>query len=387
MRILALIITLLISSPGQAQMIFADTAWEAALQMARESGKPIFIDAYTQWCGPCKWMAAHIFTREDVGGFYNRHFINIKMDMEQGEGLLFASAYEVARYPTYLFINAGGDMLHRGLGRMSALQFLELGAAALDSTRQLGTLKRAYEAGQRSPQSIRAYARALQSAGYGQPAAIALEYLEQQEDWASPENLRLIAELAPPDANHPMYRFLAQNRQLACRHVDSSMVDNALKAGVGVKISKEGISEDLEITAAFREIFPETSRPYAIEYQLQQLRHSREEQDRQRYIELALELDDNYPIGDGSLLQAMAWTFMIFSKDGNHLLRARKWAELALELEDNYETNTLMAAVCLRLKDKPAGILHAERAIGQGKNEGVDTRMPESLLNSLRELE
>ncbi len=387
MRILALIIMLQFSSPGQAQMTFADTTWEAALQMARESGKSIFIDAYTQWCGPCKWMAAHIFTREDIGSFYNRHFINIKMDMEQGQGLLFASAYELGRYPTYLFINAGGDMLHRGLGRMDALQFLELGAAALDSTRQLGALKRAYEAGQRSPHSMRAYARALQSAGYGDPAAIALEYLEQQEDWASPENLKLIAELAPPEINHPMYRFLAQNRRLAYQYLAPSTVDNALKSGVGVKISKENISEESEITTAFQEIFPEKGRYYAIAYQLQQLRHSREEEDRQRYIQLALELDDGYPIEDSRLLQSLAWAFMAFSKEGSHLLRARKWAERALELEDKHETNNLMAAVCLRLKDKTAGIPHAERAIGQGKKEGVDTRMPEGLLNSLRELE
>ncbi|MCO6492467.1 MAG: thioredoxin family protein [Phaeodactylibacter sp.] len=383
----ALIAILLSSTLAYGQMAILDTTWEATLQMARDSGKPIFVDAFTQWCGPCKWMAAHVFVREDVGDFFNHHFISTKMDMEHGEGLLFARAYDVSRYPTFLFINAKGDMLHRGLGRMSATQFLELGAAALDSTRQVGTLERAYRAGDRSPQMMRAYARALHKAGYGDPAAIALEYLEEQNDWAAPENLKLIAELAPPDVSHAMYRFLAENRRLAYQFADAILVDQTLKAGVEMKLRKEDINDENEITAAFQEIWPEKGRQYALEYQLNHLRHSKEENDRRRFIALALELDDNYVIEDAQLLQRLAWAFLIFSQEEAHLLRAFDWAKQALKIEDNCEINTLAAAACLRLKEKNFGIRCAERAIELGNKEGVDTRMPESLLKDLQELE
>ncbi|MCB9048122.1 MAG: thioredoxin family protein [Lewinellaceae bacterium] len=387
MRTFLLITALFFCTSAQSQMAILDTTWEATLQMAKESGKPIFVDAYTQWCGPCKWMAAHTFTREDVGAFYNQHFINVKMDMEHGEGLLFARAYEVDRYPTFLFIDGRGGLLHRGLGRMSALQFLELGAAALDSTRQLGALMRAYQAGERSPLSMRAYARALHKAGYGDPTAIAQEYLQQQEDWATPENLQLIAELAPPDVHHPMFRFLAQNRRLAYQHVDPFLVDQSLKAGISVKISKEEITQEPLITGAFQEVFAEKGRQYAIEYQLQQLRRSQEEEGRQRYIALALELDESYPIEDSRLLQSLAWTFMMFSQEDGPMQQACQWAERALKIEDNCDTNTLMAATCMRLKKKETGIRYARRAIELGKREGVDIRMPESLLESLQQLE
>ena len=106
-------------------------------------------------------------------------------------------------------------MLHRG-HLHGAQQFLELGAAALDSTRQLGTLERAYDTGNRSSQTMRLHARApCTILGCGSLTTIALEYLEQQqEDWATSENLQLIAELAPPDIHHPMFQFLAQNRRL-----------------------------------------------------------------------------------------------------------------------------------------------------------------------------
>ncbi|MCB0562753.1 MAG: thioredoxin family protein [Phaeodactylibacter sp.] len=66
MRILALITISFCNTLIYSQLAILDTAWKATLQMARESGKPIFADACTQWCGPCKWMAAHTFTREGV---------------------------------------------------------------------------------------------------------------------------------------------------------------------------------------------------------------------------------------------------------------------------------------------------------------------------------
>ena len=109
--------------------------------------------------------------------------------------------------------------------------------------------------------------------------------------------------------------------------------------------------------------------------------------DRRRFIALALELDDNYVIEDAQLLQRLAWTFLIFSQEEAHLLQACDWAKQALKIEDNCEINTLVAAACLRLKEKNFGIRCAKRAIELGKKEGVDTRMPESLLKDLQELE
>ena len=46
----------------------------------------IFLDAYASWCGPCKMLQKNVFTKKAVGDFYNSKFINVKMDMEKGEG-------------------------------------------------------------------------------------------------------------------------------------------------------------------------------------------------------------------------------------------------------------------------------------------------------------
>ena len=81
--------TLLISIFTMAQdnsIEFIDNDFAKAKEAAKKSGKLIFVDAYTTWCGPCKWMAANKFTNDTIAEFYNKNFISLKMDMEKGDG-------------------------------------------------------------------------------------------------------------------------------------------------------------------------------------------------------------------------------------------------------------------------------------------------------------
>ena len=57
------------------------------LETASVLNKPIFIDCYTTWCGPCKYLSTSVFPDKKVGEFYNENFICLKFDMEKGEGL------------------------------------------------------------------------------------------------------------------------------------------------------------------------------------------------------------------------------------------------------------------------------------------------------------
>ena len=92
--------------------------WEKVLELATREGKCIFMDCYTSWCGPCKALAKDVFTRRDVGDFFNANFINVKYDMEKGEGKALRKRYQehIIGYPTLLLLDEGGDVLHRMAG-------------------------------------------------------------------------------------------------------------------------------------------------------------------------------------------------------------------------------------------------------------------------------
>ena len=90
------------------------TTWAEAVAKAKAENKLIFIDFYTQWCGPCLNMAQTVFSLPTVGYYYNQTFINLKIDAEEGEGITLAKKYGVRSYPTYAFIDpATEEIVHR----------------------------------------------------------------------------------------------------------------------------------------------------------------------------------------------------------------------------------------------------------------------------------
>lgn len=116
----------------QAQGInFFKGTWAEALETAQAENKPIFVDAYTVWCGPCKYMAAQVFPVDSVGAYYNENFINYKYDMEKGDGPKFAEKYRVTAYPTLLYINPDGKVLLREMGAKQPEPFINAGKKAM----------------------------------------------------------------------------------------------------------------------------------------------------------------------------------------------------------------------------------------------------------------
>lgn len=106
-------------------------------QKALEQKKPLFVDVFTTWCGPCKRLTAETFTDSAVGAYFNQHFINYKIDAEKGEGPGFANRYRVGSYPTVLFINpSDGAELKKMIGFRPAEPFLDDVMTLLDPHHQ-----------------------------------------------------------------------------------------------------------------------------------------------------------------------------------------------------------------------------------------------------------
>ena len=136
---------------GQAQGIhFFQGTWSETIKKAASENKLIFIDFYTQWCGPCYNMAKDVFTKSEVGQFYNQHFINVKIDAENGEGIELAKKYKVRSYPTYAYIDPQTEeMVHRSSSRQSAEQFIYTAQSALTPHLRSFYLDEEYQKGNR----------------------------------------------------------------------------------------------------------------------------------------------------------------------------------------------------------------------------------------------
>jgi len=142
-RLLAACLLLITFSVNAAEIKFLENpTWISVLEQAKKENKIIFLDAYATWCGPCKQMDAETYTNQAVADFYNANFINVKYDMEKGEGSMLADRYYVSAYPNLVFINPDGVMLHKGVGFLTADEFLELAKTAKNPETQYYTLKK-----------------------------------------------------------------------------------------------------------------------------------------------------------------------------------------------------------------------------------------------------
>ncbi|MEO1627140.1 MAG: thioredoxin family protein [Bacteroidota bacterium] len=175
---------------------FFHGSWEEALEKARKEEKPIFVDAYAEWCGPCKRMARTVFTNEAVGDFYNKYFINLKLDVEKAAGQTFVAKYPVRAFPTLYYIDAEGKVIVNTKGARNVEQFLDLGRKALDKNDDSAKYAKAYEEGDRDPDLIYKYVRSLNKAS--KPSIkIANEYLQTQKGQLDSDfNLKFLLEAA-----------------------------------------------------------------------------------------------------------------------------------------------------------------------------------------------
>ncbi len=126
-KLFFVLIALFVSAAAMAQsggVNFRDIDFAAAKRTSASEGKPIFMDAYASWCGPCKNMATNVFTQDAVGKFINGNFIPVKYDMEKGEGPQLRSDYGVKAYPTFLILDSEGKELARVVGGAPAEEFI-----------------------------------------------------------------------------------------------------------------------------------------------------------------------------------------------------------------------------------------------------------------------
>ena len=94
-----------------AQITFFEGTFEEAVEKAKKEKKELFVDFYADWCQPCKLMASQVFTLPEVGEYFNKNFLSLKINVEALENKTIVQKYKVNVLPTLLFINGKGEVV------------------------------------------------------------------------------------------------------------------------------------------------------------------------------------------------------------------------------------------------------------------------------------
>ncbi|MGB3798713.1 MAG: thioredoxin family protein, partial [Lewinella sp.] len=192
-----LFVGLCLTAQGDQRIAFETGPWSETLRQAKEVDKPVFLFAYTESCGYCRQMEKEVFTDSTVAAYYNDNFLSYRIDIEDGgAGEALKDQYGITGYPTYLFFDADGELLHQSGSAKPADAFIQDAKDAGDPNKAVFSLKRRYDEGDRSPGLLYNYATVLTN--YNQvdspEETVAAEYLATQspEQLASDNNLTLL---------------------------------------------------------------------------------------------------------------------------------------------------------------------------------------------------
>lgn len=145
-----------------AQTNFEELTLAKALEKAKAENKLVFVDTYTSWCMPCKYMANTIFPKSEMGEYLNPRFVCVKYNTEEGEGAEIMKRYEISAFPTFLILNTEGEVQHKIVGGSeTAEDFIKRVAEGLDGDKAIGILAAKYGRGDRDVELLVKYARAL----------------------------------------------------------------------------------------------------------------------------------------------------------------------------------------------------------------------------------
>jgi len=87
--------------------------FKKALAKAKKSGRPIIVDFYADWCGPCREMEETTF--QDAGiSKLSRNFIAVRVNVDDNAEL--ADQYGVSSIPDVRLLDAGGNQITRMIG-------------------------------------------------------------------------------------------------------------------------------------------------------------------------------------------------------------------------------------------------------------------------------
>ncbi|MDD5895098.1 MAG: thioredoxin domain-containing protein [Prevotellaceae bacterium] len=141
-----------------AQTEFRHVSFDEAKAAAKAESKLLFIDFYTEWCGPCKRMANEIFPQKPVGDYLNPKFVCVKINAEKGEGVELANKYKITAYPTFIVADATGKEMGKFEGGRDIDGLRTEIERIIDPSKSPDVVRSRYDSGERTPDVVLNYA-------------------------------------------------------------------------------------------------------------------------------------------------------------------------------------------------------------------------------------
>jgi hypothetical protein len=315
--------------------------------------------------------------------FYNQNFINLKIDMEKGEGVQLAQKYSVRAYPTLLFVDEAGKLVANAVGGRQSPQFIDLGKNALNKYDKSGEYAAQYEAGDRSQELLRKYAYALLGSKK-EHLKIANEYFKGETNLTTEENLKAIFDFAT-EADSRVFDLLLEHKTaiialksetLFAKKVENACMQTVKKAAeFEVPTLLDDAKNKMKKAFPANKAFPlQADQTYALAMNNVELYLSASKKYLSKFAKT------NYAEWDKAAMTVLAK----FPENESAVATAEKWAKTAANRGNLSDFYLHYAKILFQQNKTDAAIEAANKAKTLAAAEQKDTRMIDDFLNVLK---
>ncbi len=357
---------------------FTDLSWEDVLVKAKKENRVIFLDTYTDWCMPCKRLEKEVFPQKRLGEYFNKNFINVRLNMETPLGEKLKEKYLVFVFPTMLLINPDETLLNRTTGFKTVNNLIKFGKTAFGSRNTESYLLRQYANGVRKPELLLKLVELKYKLEDGSHEQYADEYMKTQNDWATEENFSFIFKyLSSVDSE--IFEYFADNSDAFRNTFGGDVVDKKIEALLKKYIYDSEKEPSLEeIQSLFLKLYPSKGQRLASHYRL---KYYREHGDRPNFAIAVLDHYKKFPSKDPSELSEISYTFSKISDDKTQLKQALKLAKKAKKFEKSYSSYEAIAHLYYKLNKNRCAKRYAKKGLKVAHKMHEDPTSCEDLLD------
>jgi thiol-disulfide isomerase/thioredoxin len=385
-----LFLVLFVTSVSFAQnrsIQFEHGTFAELLAKAKKENKMIFIDCYTTWCGPCKWMAKNVFTNDTAADFYNKNFVNAKIDMENGEGIEIAKKYGIQAYPTLLYINSDGTQMHRICGAGNVKSFVADGEDAMSPNKQLASITKTFNVATLTSEIAASYFSMLDKACQNFDSEINTYFSSVKEnELTSRGNWGIIYQYVN-DYYSKAFQVFEKNKDAFSKLYSYDSVETKLNSvyanGIWTALKKKEMAEYEAIKAKLQNSKSKEAEKILLKIEIAMFQQS---QEWAKYASTVSNYISKCSVENPGELNSYAWTFYEKIEDKMMLEKAESWVKKAIDLHEDWAFYDTYAAVQFKLGKKADAQKNAQKAIELAKKSGADAKETEALLEKINAL-
>ncbi|MBP6446066.1 MAG: thioredoxin family protein [Saprospiraceae bacterium] len=376
------IIVFIVGTTQSQGIEFFQGTWKDALAKAKAEEKLVFVDAYAKWCGPCKVMAKNVFTQQKVGDFFNANFINLKLDMEEVDGVSFGHVYPVSAYPTLLFLDGEGKLVKKVVGGQQVEGLISHGEDANKKNDKSRKFEEKYLAGDRSYDLVYAYVKALNAAS--KPSLkISNDYLLSNPDITENQKLLFILEAAT-EADSKLFDQVISNKSkiiaVTGKKTYEDKCKSACQATVAKAVNFEMESMLTEANSKAKKTFPDDADKFIAKSGMSYYKTFRMESP---YTQSYKSLVKSAGKDPETLIYIVKDINKNFKDNKKMMADASEYAEVVWEAKKDLESLGTFCSILVSINETEKAIKVAKAAREKAEKAGVELSGYDGLINYL----